>query len=200
MSNQPCKYCGIKITRWEKLPDGKYLRYDENGLHKYDICKAEQLKRHKTSYQPNNQVQLGQPSTSKSQISNYIASSSTFPVDKEPEIRGVTINSLFVKTSNMEKEIKELRKQIETLASIADSIAQKTELVIQKIGYPEPKPAELSQSKEQEKKCDQDYAKNKTDESGVLLKDGQEIKAVQRSPTPDEVASIISKFTNYNRR
>ena len=108
----------------------------------------------------------------------------------------------------MEKEIKELRKQIETLASIADSIAQKTELVIQKIGYPGPElsqerarreieesiPPEPIQSEAMKKLIESKEIvrtpldpKPKTDESGVLLKDGQEIKAVQRSLSPDEV-------------
>ena len=42
--------------------------------------------------------------------------------------------------SEQRKETKELRKQIETLASIIDSMAQKQDLLIQKVGYPKPEP------------------------------------------------------------
>ena len=235
MSNQPCRYCGTELTRFEKLPDGKWKRYDKNGEHRYDICKAIQNQNNKM----NKPVQQTVLSTHLSPPSGYVAGSSTFPVN-EPEptkTQGVSMFSLLNQMSTLKKAQEETNKRLETLATIADSINQQVELIVAKVGYPGPEPvvAELSQERarreieevnkptimakveqsrdftcqscgmtftkgivNQEKEeyicisCVQRGSGRKTDESGVQIKDGQEVKAVQRHPTEDELRDALS--------
>jgi regulator of replication initiation timing len=123
-NNRPCNYCGTILARFQKQPDGKWKRWDDKGNeHTYQACKAIQNNKSKG-------VDMPPPTTVSS-------GQSAFKTDTEPEVRGVTINSLFVKTSNLEKELKDLRKQIETLETIADGIAQNVTLLVQN-NYPKP--------------------------------------------------------------
>ena len=139
---RPCTYCGTGLSRFEKQLDGKWRKWDTNGNeHTYKACKAEQetnkwKQQNTSSYQPNHQ-------TTTKPISNYVAKTSTFPVNEKEgpnPSQGVSIFSLHIMVSESRKEIKELRKQIETLASIIDSMAQKQDLMVERVGYPEPEP------------------------------------------------------------
>ena len=231
MSNQPCRYCGTELTRFEKLPDGKWKRYDKNGEHRYDICKAIQNQNNK-----NKPVQQQQQVLSPS---GYVAGSSTFPVNEpEPNKEGATLYSILNLINNLKKGQEETNKRLETLATITDSINQQVELLIAKVGYPGPeiKPVELSQERarreieeakptmmatyEQSRdftcqSCGATFTKGvvnhekeeyiciscvlkrgktiTTDESGVQIKDGQEVKAGTETSNSRGVKSSNNK-------
>lgn len=134
MSSRKCNYCDTILVRFEKNDEtGKWKRWDANGNeHTYAACKAIQNNKAKTAIPPEGQAQLPP------QFSNNMK----FPPAPTPSQQQPTINinSVFVKCSNLEKELKEIRKENQTLATIIDGMAQKITLLVQN-NYPKPEPA-----------------------------------------------------------
>lgn len=203
--DKPCKYGCNKTVTWR----GKSGKPGSTGFyevgttieHTYDRCRELKAKgdgqTQKTSYQPNHQARISTASP---------APSSTFSRDEDvPKAQGVTIFSLHVTISELRKEVKELRKQIETLASITDSTAQKTELLINKVGYPEPKPVQseahrkLVESKEEvrtpfdpKSTIPPERQKAYEENSKKFDETMKEIEGpVQRHPTQEELANAF---------
>jgi len=186
-----CNFCGTFLS--EKRKDdatGKWIVKNLDGKpHEYRECKAIQANRpQQPNYQP-------KPNPT------YRPESSTFSRDEEPKATGVTMYSLLIKLSDNGRKLDEVLKRLDTLASIVDSMAQKQDLMINKIGYPEPKPV---LDKEQFLKTTRNLAAaatNKEDGNKLIeaaenlvkvldrKNEEKEIKAVQRHPTPEELAN-----------
>ena len=147
-----CKYCSTEkdktLIKFKKKEDGKWAVMNMDGTpHDRAYCDQMKVKNQQQTppYQPNHITRQEIPTTLAKQPPPpppYVAKTSTFPVDGEPKPsqQGVSIFSLHIMVSEQRKETKELRKQIETLASIIDSMAQKQDLLVEKIGYPKPEP------------------------------------------------------------
>lgn len=134
-----CKYCGEATSGYERdEANQRWITYNPDmSVHYRDECRANQAK--KKNYQAKaQQVQ-------KTQTQKY------FQTKNETTATGININSVyFVVTkqfAELNKKIDELRanavtkKEYQEQATIIDSVAQNVDILVKKIGYPEPRPA-----------------------------------------------------------
>lgn len=137
MSQRNCNYCNTELVRFRKDENGNWHRYEDNQMtveHTYKRCKAIQLeKKNYVAPAPEGQSQLPK------QLTN--PPPQTAPSQQPNQNSNQAFYSVLNKCKNLETELVELRKMFETQASIIDSMAQKITLLVEKVGYPEPRPA-----------------------------------------------------------
>ncbi len=135
MSQRNCNYCNTELVRFRKDENGNWHRYEDNQMtveHTYKRCKAIQLeKKNYVAPAPEGQSQLPK------QLTNPPPPPPAAPVQQQNQNQA--FYSVLNKCKNLETELGELRKMFETQASIIDSMAQKITLIVEKVGYPEPK-------------------------------------------------------------
>lgn len=134
-----CKYCGEATSGYERDEvNQRWITYNPDlSVHSRDECRANQAKK-------KNQAKAQQ--VQKTQTQKY------YPTKAETTTTatGININSVyFVVTkqfAELNKKLDELRasavtkKEYQEQASIIDSVAQNVDILVKKIGYPEPKP------------------------------------------------------------
>lgn len=148
MSNQtlekPCKYGCNFIVVWKgKTGEPGSTGFFEKGStieHKFDRCREIKAKGIKQIL----------PEQSSKQQQPLPKEQTTLPIKEDTSI---TMGSLFNMGLGTKNEVRELKKQVETLLELVDSLSQQMSLVIKQTGYPKPEPTIPVQVKEEDKQA-----------------------------------------------
>lgn len=134
-----CKYCSTDknktLIRFKKNELGKWVVFNMDGSeHSRQYC--DEMKRRNQSQQSQQQQQ---------QVSVFPQQQQLPPVQQqtrgeEVAPNGITPYSSYILASDTRKEVREVKKQVQTLTDIVDSMAQKIELILKQTGYPKPEP------------------------------------------------------------
>lgn len=130
-----CKYCSTDknktLIRFKKNELGKWVVFNMDGSeHNRQYC--DEIKRR-------NQTQPQQVSVFPHQEQQQLQTQQAMRGGEEPP-SGITPYSSYILASDTRKEVREVKKQVQTLTDIVDSMAQKIELILKQTGYPKPEP------------------------------------------------------------